>query len=88
MLVFSEHDTNMAWVAHAGFLERYYFEFDEKHSALALGYGSLYNHSKNPNANYSVDTKEKEIVIYARKDIKKGSQIFISYGYDPVKRFK
>lgn len=79
----------MAWLSTASVLERYYFDFDENHSALALGYGSLYNHSaKNFNADYSVNLKEKEIVLYAAKPIKKNSQIFIDYGYDPVKLFK
>lgn len=88
LLVFTDYQVHMNWLADAGLLERYYFEFDEKHSALALGYGSLYNHSKSPNADYAINTDDKEVIIYARKTIKKDSQIFISYGYDPVKKFK
>lgn len=88
VLLFTEHDSHMAWVAHASVLERYYFDYDREHSALALGYGSLYNHSRSPNAEYSSNTKEREIVIYARKKIKKGNQIYIDYGYNPVTRFK
>ena len=88
VLLLSEHDIHMAWVAHSSMLERYYFDYDEKHSAIALGYGSLYNHSNNANANYSSNTLDQEVVIYARKKIKKGSQIFINYGYNPVTKFK
>ena len=88
VLLFTAHDGHMAWLAHASVLDRYYFDFDEKHSALAFGYGSLYNHSKRPNAEYSANTETREIVIYALKNIKKDSQIFIDYGYDPVKKFK
>lgn len=88
VLLFTEHDSHMAWVAHASILERYYFDYDKEHSCLALGYGSLYNHSKNPNADYSSNTKEREIVIYARKKIKKGDQVFINYGYNPTTRFR
>ena len=88
VILMNAHEAHMAWATHGTILERYYFEYDEKHSAIALGYGSLYNHSKNPNADYSANTETKEVVIYARKNIKKGEQIFINYGYDPVKKFK
>jgi len=88
VLLLNEHEVHMAWLSHASNLERYYFSYDEKYSALALGYGSLYNHSKSPNADYSSDTESKEIVIYARKKIKKDEQIFINYGYTPRRAYK
>ncbi len=87
VILFSEHEIHMAWVAHGTQLERYYFDFDATRSAIALGYGSLYNHARIPNADYSANLETKEIVIYARKKIKKDDQIFISYGYNPAKRF-
>jgi hypothetical protein len=86
VLLLNQHESHMAWAAHAGILERYYFDYDEKHAAIALGYGSLYNHSRSPNADYSSNTSSKEIVIFALKKIKKGNQILINYGYDPAKR--
>src|SRR5262245_59310812 len=33
-------------------LKTYLFIWDKKHVAVALGYGSLYNHSFDPNARY------------------------------------
>ncbi len=88
VLLLNEHDINMAWALHSYALEKYYFNYDEKYAAIALGYGSLYNHSYNSNAEYSSNTKEEEVIIYARKKIKKGNQIFIDYGYNPVTKFK
>ncbi len=66
-------------------LYHYYFEWkkDKKSGALALGYGSLYNHSYKPNARYEVDFKEKVMYIFARKNIKAGMEIFINYNGDP-----
>jgi len=86
VLLFDKHEEHMAWLTSATNLGRYYFGWGDTHSALAFGYGSLYNHSKRPNADYSCDIKSNEIVIFALKKIKKGDQIFVSYGYDPTKK--
>ncbi len=56
----------------------YYFWLEE-FVVLALGFGSLYNHSDKPNAKYSIDKKKKEIKFTALKDIKKGKEIFFNY---------
>ncbi len=57
----------------------YLFKYDENTALLAFGYCSLYNHSDNYNALWTVMSKEK-IKIYATRDIKEGEEIFISYG--------
>lgn len=57
-------------------------------SVLALGFGSLYNHSKEPNARYKYDSKRRVMVIRATKNIKSGEQILINYGYDPLRTFQ
>lgn len=49
-------------------------------SAVILGYGSLYNHSENPNAEYSINRRTKITTFKASRAIKKGEEIFISYG--------
>lgn len=49
-------------------------------SALILGYGSLYNHSENPNAEYSINRRTKITTFKASRTIKKGEEIFICYG--------
>ncbi|MGE8078970.1 SET domain-containing protein [Peribacillus loiseleuriae] len=55
----------------------------EEDKALALGYGSLYNHSYTPNAGYITNIKKQSIDFYARKDIHKGEEIMINYNGDP-----
>lgn len=52
---------------------------DFKQSALALGYGSLYNHSKNPNAYWILNEKNLEINFIAKRAIKAEEEITISY---------
>lgn len=54
----------------------------EKTSVLALGYGSLYNHSYNPNAYYEMSLPDC-LSIYARRDIPTGEEITINYNADP-----
>jgi len=60
----------------------YFFEYSNSHFAIALGYGSLYNHSYNPNARYYYNYS-KELEIYAIKDIQKGEEILFNYNWDP-----
>ena len=59
-------------------LFEYYFWLDHE-VVLALGYGSLYNHSLNANAGYKIDIKKRSITFTAIKDIKKGKEIFFNY---------
>ena len=54
-----------------------------KDKAIALGYGSLYNHSFNPNAYYITNIENHSIDFYAGKDIQKGEEILINYNGDP-----
>lgn len=61
-------------------LEKYVFMFDGQ-AALALGFGSLYNHSSSPNARYEFRSAERQVVIIANRQIKKDEQVFIDYGY-------
>lgn len=64
-------------------LNMYVFEWKQGSSAIALGLGSLFNHSNHTNVTYALFFGNKTIVFIATKDIKKGSQLFINYGYDP-----
>ena len=61
-------------------LEDYLFLFDNNTHALALGYGSMYNHNNNPTAEWNLN--RNSLTITALQDIKKNSEIFISYGND------
>ena len=66
---------------HRSVLHDYYFSWgeDDKGAAIALGYGSLYNHSYQPNARYLVDFEMETISIYSIKDIAAGEEIKINY---------
>jgi len=68
----------------------YYFIWgeDEKSGAIALGYGSIYNHNNNPNARYLVDFEEFVIKIYAIKDIEPGEEITFNYNGEPADQSK
>ena len=63
----------------------YYFEWndDAQSSALALGYGSLYNHSYQANLSYEMDFENQLIRFYAFRDIKAGEELCINYGGNP-----
>jgi SET domain-containing protein len=61
----------------------YYFYWGSKNQpAIALGFGSLYNHSYHPNAEYDQNVKKRVIVFKAIKDIKKGEEIKTNYNGD------
>lgn len=52
-------------------------------SALALGFGSLYNHSYDPNATYGHLFKRRAIVFRALRDIAPGEEITHNYNGSP-----
>ena len=69
----------------------YYFTWggEGEKTAVALGYGSIYNHSYSANADHANDHTANVIRIYAHRDIRKGEEITINYGgqadcHDPV----
>ena len=53
--------------------------------ALALGYGSLYNHSYRPNARYD-DIGQLTKIFTALRDIPPGEEITVNYNGDPSDR--
>ena len=55
----------------------YVFGWGTESTALALGYGSLYNHSYAPNAE-TLETPD-ELVITALQPIARGEEILINY---------
>jgi SET domain-containing protein len=62
-----------------GILKDYIFKYDDKYSLLAFGFCSMYNHSDDYNALWTILSKN-QIKMYATKDIKKGEEILTSYG--------
>jgi len=78
VIVFSKKDLKKI---HLTSLHDYYFLWGKKRrkGAIALGYGSLYNHSENPNAEFEIDLENNEIRIICSTKISTGSEITISY---------
>lgn len=66
-------------------LAPYYFAWGRGTVALALGYGSLYNHSYRPNARYD-DIGQLTKVFTALRDIPPGEEITVNYNGDPSDR--
>ncbi len=62
-------------------LDRYVFEWGDG-LAVALGYGSLYNHSPDPNAAFTPRLSRDDIVFRALRDIAEGEQILIDYRWN------
>ncbi len=62
-------------------LSNYYFKAGEK-SALPMGYGCIYNHSDTPNVSYEFHFDTQLMIFKASMFIKKGEEIFSSYGQD------
>jgi hypothetical protein len=52
-------------------------------AALVLGYGSIYNHSFSPNADWCQNFKTQSMVFRAIKTIKKGEEILVNYNGEP-----
>jgi len=58
----------------------YYFVWDEDGSAaIALGYGSLYNHSDVPNAEFSFQKANKSLIVKSITDISTDQEITVDY---------
>ncbi len=56
---------------------------DDQHSGLALGFGSLYNHSHSPNIRYLADYENDTLEIHAYRDIAPGEELCFNYNGDP-----
>lgn len=59
----------------------YFYDFDRNNFLLALGYGSLFNHSKTPNIEVArIEVGKRHLLEYtALMPIKKGEQLFFNY---------
>ena len=67
-------------------LMNYYSQWTEDRSAvhptaICLGFGSLFNHSYQPNATYQKRFAENVIDFLAVKAIKRGEEITVNYNY-------
>lgn len=78
VILLSQQDTK---AIHDTRLHDYYFiwNVETAESCIALGYGSLYNHSDDPNAEFENDFESQLIRIKANRDIKAHEEICIQY---------
>ena len=78
VIILGPEDTKLI---HKTTLHDYYFVWDIEvgSSAIALGYGSLYNHSDEPNADFDIVPESNEIRFFATQDINAGTEIVIDY---------
>src|SRR4051812_43778284 len=63
-------------------IESYWYQVKRKWSAIGLGHTSLYNHSKEPNADFSINSRRRTITIRALRPIRRDEEITINYGYE------
>jgi uncharacterized protein len=68
-------------------LSNYCFAWGRDQVALALGYGSIYNHSFSPNARYE-DVGPQTKVFVALRVIEPGEEITVNYNGKPKSRSK
>lgn len=64
-------------------LANYYFLWTDDDYALALGYGSLLNHSYSANACFERDFEHKVIIFRTAKAVRRGEELTINYNGDP-----
>jgi SET domain-containing protein len=64
-------------------LDDYWFWWDERHNAVALGCASLYNHACPANASFARDTAARVLVVRAARAIAAGEEVTLNYHGDP-----
>ncbi len=57
----------------------FYFGKNKEKLLIALGFGSIYNHSYKPNAIYKIKSVKKLIEFVALKNIKEDEEITVNY---------
>ena len=57
----------------------FYFGKDKERLAIALGFGSIYNHAYIPNAKFRIKQKDTVIDFVALKNINKDDEITVNY---------
>ena len=75
-------ETQWADIKKTG-LRDYCYRWDDDKIGFVLGYGSLYNHSYEPNADWKQNFHTNKMIYTAIKPIKKGEEILINYNGEP-----
>jgi hypothetical protein len=71
--------SDIEWFVDTAIDGFWYQSDDSDDCLLALGFGSLYNHSYKPNAWFDVHGRERIISFWAARKIRKGREIRINY---------
>jgi hypothetical protein len=81
VLVLPEKDKEAIDGSH---LYNYYFLWgdEQQHYAIALGYGSIYNHCYEPNCKYETYYEDETIHFISIRDIAAGEELYINYNWD------
>lgn len=68
-------------ILHRTHLHDYYFDWGQDGSqlAIALGYGSLYNHDAAANLDFEPDYQQQVIRFTTNRDIEDGTELTIDY---------
>jgi len=68
-------------IIHKTTLHDYYFRWGEKldQAAIALGFGSIYNHSNSPNTKIILDIPSRHIIIESTRFILAGEELTFNY---------
>lgn len=87
IIILNNADTKLI---HETKLHDYYFVWDiqEKTSAIALGYGSIYNHSDQPNTSFELNFDSNEIKFSSIRNIESGEELLINYIDSKEKEYK
>lgn len=72
-------DTDEATAVCDTVLGQYAYGWDGGAVAIALGFGSLYNHAAEPNALYEEAEQPATMIVRARRWIRAGEEILIDY---------
>lgn len=64
-------------------LSRYAFSWTPDLDALALGYGSIYNHCREHTVDYFQNILGQSITFKTRVNVSQGQELFINYAYNP-----
>lgn len=82
VIVLNQKDTK---IVDQTILGSYIYDLGRGKSAIALGFGSLFNHNVNANVDYEIEIRNNRIMIKytANRSILPGEQLFINYGYNP-----
>lgn len=62
-------------------LEPYWYEFGTRGRAIALGLGSIMNHSDEPNCSYHFSKVKRTLSFYALRDIPPHEELTHDYGW-------